>query len=146
MTNSASRILTPALFPCKAQTFENKIRPDVIKAGADPGNGRGKAARAEHKAGAGELFPEPGAQAFGHGGETEDKAMPHTGGSVAADKRCVRVSFKADARAFGRAGGQRSMRGEHTGADAPHHGASLIRGWQATPGRWSLARTGESCV
>jgi hypothetical protein len=33
--------------------------------------------------------------------------------------------------------------GEHTGAEAPHHGASLIRGWHATPGRRSWARMGE---
>jgi hypothetical protein len=33
--------------------------------------------------------------------------------------------------------------GEHTGAEAPHHGASLIHGWHATPRRRSWARTGE---
>ena len=35
------------------------------------------------------------------------------------------------------------LAGEHTGAEAPHHGASLIRGWHATPGLRSWARTGE---
>ena len=31
----------------------------------------------------------------------------------------------------------------HTGTEAPHHGASLIRGWHATPRRRSWARTDE---
>ena len=78
----------------------------MVKACADCGNGLSEPARAYDEAGAGKLHSEPGAQSFRHGGETEDKAVPHAGGGIAADERSVRVDFKGNAGKLGRARGK----------------------------------------
>jgi hypothetical protein len=51
--------------------------------------------------------------------------------------RATRWGARTHAR-LARQGPRASPAGEHAEAEAPHHGASLARGWCTRPGRWDL--------
>jgi hypothetical protein len=69
------------------------------------------------------------------GGESDGNEVGRAegNGTTGGHLRAMRWGARTHARRAGR-GPLAAKAGEHAGAEAPRHGASLARGWCATPG------------